>query len=423
MIYRFVIIMTENKNNSSKKRILYVLHYSGGIEHAVKDMANSVSDEYDFFILKSDMNRLILSQLNGNEFIDLEELELTTPWHAKLIHSEEFKEKYTYILLNYKIDIIQIDHLLFHSLDLPDVANSLNIPTILAFHDYYYICPVIVLLDENYNYCGGYCNNDKKKCGSNIEWFDLPENIVEWKQEWQKEMKKLFEKFDAIITAMPFTKKMYLKHYPSLKESDIQIVQYGRDIKRYYNLNSLPDLNHPIKILIPGAFFPHKGSLFIKELKKIDVKNKLELHLLGFASDELKEIGITYGEYKREDFAKYVEEIKPTFMGLFSIWPETYSHTLTESISVGVPIIASEIGASNGRVTDNDCGWLVDTNNVEKAYQKILEISNDKKEYLRVKKQIDTLQLRTASQMAYDYKKLYEKLLEQKTGCKNPNKL
>ena len=403
--------MTENNNNSSKKRILYVLHYSGGVEHAVKDMANSVSDEYDFFILKSDMTRLILSRLDGNQFVDLEEFELTTPWRAKLIHSEEFKENYTNILLNYKIDLIQIDHLLFHSLDLPDVASALNIPTILAFHDYYYICQSLVLLDENYNYCGGYCDSNDKKCGSNIGWFDLPENIVEWKKDWQKEMKKLFEKCDALITAMPFTKNMYLKHYPTLNESDIQIVQYGRDIKRYYNLNSIPDLTHPIKILIPGAFFPHKGSLFIKELKKEDVENKLELHLLGFASEELKEIGIAYGEYEREDFAKYVEEIKPSFMGLFSIWPETYSHTLTESISVGVPIIASKIGASNGRVEDNDCGWLIDTNNVKEAYQRILEISNDKEEYLRVKKQIDNLELRTASQMALDYKKLYEKLL------------
>lgn len=210
---------------------------------------------------------------------------------------------------------------------------------------------------------------------------------------------------------MPFTKNMYLKHYPTLNESDIQIVQYGRDIKRYYNLNSIPDLTHPIKILIPGAFFPHKGSLFIKELKKEDVENKLELHLLGFASEELEDIGIAYGEYEREDFAKYVEEIKPSFIGLFSIWPETYSHTLTESISVGVPIIASKIGASNGRVKDNDCGWLIDTNNVKEAYQRILDISNDKEEYLRVKKQIDNTELRTARQMALDYKKLYEKLL------------
>lgn len=406
--------MTENNKESSKKRILYVLHYSGGIEHAVKDMANSVSDEYNFFILKSDMNRLILSKLKGNEFLDLEEFELTTPWNAKLIHSDEFKEKYRYILINYKIDLIQIDHLLFHSLDLPDVANSLNIPIILSFHDYYYICPVFVLLDENLHYCGGYCENTKKRCSSNIEWFNLPKNIVEWKQDWQKEMKKLFEKCDAIITAMPFTKDMYLKHYPHLNENDIEIVQYGRDIKRYYNLNSSPDLNKPIKILIPGAFLPHKGALFIKELKKVDVENKLELHLLGFASEDHEEIGISYGEYERDDFANYVKKIKPTFIGLFSIWPETYSHTLTESISVGVPIIASEIGASNGRIKDNNCGWLVDTNNVKEAYQKILEISNNKEKYLKIKKQIDNLQLRTASQMASDYKKLYEKLLNQR---------
>lgn len=65
-----VIIMTETTEFHSmdekeipsetlRKRLLYVLHYSGGVEHGVKDIANSVSDEFDFLILRSDMSKLI----------------------------------------------------------------------------------------------------------------------------------------------------------------------------------------------------------------------------------------------------------------------------------------------------------------------------------------------------------------------------
>ncbi len=398
------------EHTDSKKRILYVLHYSGGVEYAVKDIANSVSSESDFFILKSDMNKLMLSTIKDNELLDLEEFELSTPWHAQLIHSDEYKKIYSQILEDYEIDLIQVNHLLFHSLDLPDIANEQNIPIILSLHDYYYICPVFVLLDENYNYCGGHCDNENKDCGANVDWFELPKNIVEWKKQWQNEMKTLFKKFDRIITPMPFTKNMYLEHYPSLKDSDIEVIEYGRDLKRYYDLNSIPDPNN-VKILILGAFLPHKGSLFIRELKKADVENKLELHFLGFASDELKEIGISHGEYERDEFIRYIEEIKPSFTGLFSIWPETYSHTLTESISVGVPVIASGLGSLRDRIERSNCGWLIDTTDVEGTYQRILEIASDKEDYEKVKRQIDTLKLKSSAEMGAEYKELYKKLL------------
>lgn len=401
----------EIPSETSRKRLLYVLHYSGGVEHGVKDIANSVSDEFDFLILRSDMSKLILSQIRGNEFITLEEFELTNPWNAQLLHSEEYKEIYSNILSNYRIDLIQMNHMLFHTLDLPDIANEYEIPIILSLHDYYYICPIFVLLDENYVYCGGYCDNKDKKCSLIMDWFGLPENIVEWKEKWQNEMKTLFEKFDMIITAMPFTKNMYLEHYPSLKETDIKLMEYGRDIKRYYDLNDLPDPNKPIKILIPGAQLPHKGSLFIKELKELDSDNRLELHFLGFASEGLNDIGISYGEYEREDFAKYVAKISPSFTGIFSIWPETYCHTLTESISVGVPVIASGLGSVKDRVERSDCGWLIDTTDVEGSYQRILEIAGDRAEYERVKSQIDNLKLRTSADMGEEYKELYQKLL------------
>ena len=402
----------KNAEKDSKKRILYVLHYSGGVEYTVKDIAESVSDEYECFILKSDMEKLMLSHIENDDSVTLEEFELACPWHSKLIHSEEFKEIYFHILFNYNIDLINIEHLLFHSLDLPYISETLNIPTVLTIHDYYYICPIFVLLDENYKYCGGYCNTKDKNCSVILEWFKLPENIVEWKKEWQKEMKIIFEKCDAIITSMPFTKNMFLKHYPTLKESDIQLIEPGRDFIRYDNLNSTPGMNQPIKILVPGLLLPHKGSEFIKDLKKIDVNNRLELHFLGLLDEGLEEIGTNHGEYERKDFAKYVKQIRPSFMGLFSITPETYSCTLTESLSVGVPVIASDVGVLKERVEKNDCGWLIDTHNPEEAYQKILEIASDKNEYGRVKKQINMLKLKTADEMASDYKKLYEKLFD-----------
>ena len=68
---------------------------------------------------------------------------------------------------------------------------------------------------------------------------------------------------------------------------------------------------------------------------------------------------------------------------------------------------------SKNRITLDDIEdfekYLVERFKVNGA---ILDISYDKNEYLRVKKQIGGLKIRTASQMAYDYRRLYDKLLE-----------
>ena len=65
---------------------------------------------------------------------------------------------------------------------------------------------------------------------------------------------------------------------------------------------------------------------------------------MGTIYDDLKEKGIYHGIYKREDFCKIVNKIKPSFIGIFSIWPETYCHTLSEAIVLWNSCISNEYG-------------------------------------------------------------------------------
>lgn len=401
----------ENNLIIKPKNLLYVFHHDGGVEYAVKDIVKSVSDEYNCFILKSFKSYLILYKFDGEYFIPINEFKLKYPWHVKKIHDFEFIQIYFYVLVNYSIDLIEIDHLLFHSFDLPKIAKNLNIPTILTIHDFYYICPKIFLLDSDNKYCGGYCENSKK-CYSERNGLDLPINISSWKKEWQFLIKNLFHECNVILTATNFTKNMFLEHYNYLNNDDIQIIEHGRDLIKYTNLNSIPNEYQPIKILFPGVLSLHKGSEFIKKLKELDVDNRLEFHFIGVASKELQEIGFYHGRYNREDFSKYVSEIKPSFIGIFSIWAETYSYTLTESLSTGVPVLVSNLGALKSRIEENNCGWTIDIDNPKKTYQKILEISSNIDEYDKTKNELDNLRIIGIEEMGNNYKKLYKKLLD-----------
>ena len=394
-----------------KKNVLITLHYGGGVEHSVKDIASSISEEYNSYILQSYKTKLILYKLVKNNMIVIKEFVLTDPWNSKMIHSEEYVQIYFYILVNYNIDIIEMDHMMFHTFDLPELAKSLKIPIILALHDFYLVCPTYFFLDENNEYCGGYCGDKPRNCSQRVKWFDLPVNIVEWKEEWKEYVYELlFKKCDAIITATPFTKNMFLEHYPQLKNEDITIIEHGRDLIKYDNFNTPPNPYQKIKILIPGTISIHKGSEFIKKLIKVDTKNRLEFHFIGYVDEELQQLGFYHGKYTREDFAKFVSKVKPSFIGIFSIWAETYSYTLTESLSTGVPVLASDIGALKYRIEKYGGGWLIDYTNPESTYNKIIEIVNDKNEYKKAKKEVDLIKITTIKEMGNNYKKLYKDL-------------
>ena len=77
---------------------------------------------------------------------------------------------------------------------------------------------------------------------------------------------------------------------------------------------------------------------------------------------------------------------------------------------MGVPILAKNIGALKTRIEKNGGGWLVDYKNPKSAYQKILEISINKEEYKRVKKEVDSIKTTSLNEMGDNYKKLYKKL-------------
>ena len=400
-------------NRFNKKTVLFSMHYGGGVEYTVKDIIKSISDEFECYLLKAFKNALFLYKYCDGELTIVEEFNLHYDWNPQVVYNDEYEQIYFYILMNYNIDIVQIDHSIFQTFDLASVAKSLNIPVILTLHDFYYICPTYFLLDEENKYCAGNCGKGSRNCSTRVSWFDLPVNIVEWKNNWNELVKGLFDCCDMIVTATSFTKNMFLDYY-GLSDDRITLIEHGRDLIRFDSVHRVPNNYQSIRLLIPGVIGPHKGSDFIKKLKSFDVEDRLELHYIGVVDDELASIGTYHGRYDREDFAKMVYKIKPSFIGIFSVCAETYSYTLTESISVGVPVLASNLGALKTRIESDGGGWLVDINNPEQAYQKILSLANDTDEYNRVQKNMSSIKIYSIDEMGNSYKRLYLKLFNEK---------
>lgn len=409
-------------------KILYVLHSGirGGTFLTNKDLMKNVEKDYDVFLLgaENDFFRLysfskgkltVIKQypryLNRNVSVDNSNQEIVK-WSAKTFHNSWLSFVYFDILINYSIDIVHIRHLINHSFDLPEVAKKLGIPVVLSMHDFYFICPFYVLLDENYDYCGGNCKNNEKNCYCPLNSLsDI--NSKEFIIEWRENVLKMFSFVDYFITTSNIVKNLFLSIYDDssiINDDNFKVIEHGRDFpklrKKYYEI---PSSDNPIKILCPANHLNRmKGSELIKQIKMEDKNDLLEFHFLGNCHDGVEEYGINHGIFERDDFHKKVEEIKPSFIGIFSIWPETFCHTLTEAWSCGIPVIGTNIGVVEDRILKNNGGFIIDRNDPKKSYDIILNISAT--DYIDCVKNIENIHLKSTKSMANQYILIYNSI-------------
>ena len=410
-----ILLMDKRHDLWPKKRLLYVLHekvygLTGGTGLTTKDILEKIDEKFESYILTSSGKVLILWKKEKNQVIMLRSWNIKSKWSAMEFYNDEFKYIYFNVLIGLNIDIIHIQHLIRHTRDMPRIAKILGIPIILSFHDFYYICPSINLLNHENRYCEVKCKAQTKQCKYPVKIFDELPLLTDFIDNWRKEGFILIENCTVFTAPTKSTMDIYSSVYPELKNKNYKVIEHGRDIEKTSPKFELPSKDKPIKIIIPGIIKNHKGHEFIKELKEIDHENRIEFHFMGIIYDDLKKLGIYHGKYERENFCKIVNEIKPSFIGIFSICPETYCHTLTEAWSCGIPVLVTKMGALEERVIKNGGGWFLEHNSPLKAYNKIIQISSSVENYLKVAEGIPNIKLRTIKEMNSDYELLYKKL-------------
>jgi glycosyltransferase involved in cell wall biosynthesis len=406
-------LKAKNLDITPKKRILFVLHENvygmpGGTGQTTKDILERLDETFECYTLVSHEKELVLWKREQNQTVMLKSWKIRSRWSAKVFHNNEFKNVYFQILAGLNIDIVHIQHLIGHTFDLPKIAKEMVISVILSFHDFYYICPSIHLLDHDNQYCAGQCTAKKLQCYTyDDKNFDDMPLLKDFIDVWRKEVSALIDNCTSFTAPTESTMNLYMSIYPQLKNKSYKVIEHGRDFKRKSPIFELPSENNPIKILIPGTIKYHKGHEFIKQLKENDHQNRIELHFMGSVYDDLKEKGIYHGKYKREDFCKIVNGIKPSFIGIFSICPETYCHTLTEAWSCGVPVLVTKIGALEERVQKTGGGYLLDPNSPLNAYNEIIKLAESKEKYEEIQKRISNIQFKSLKEMIDEYEQLY----------------
>lgn len=398
------IYYTLNFTNG-KPNILILIHdwetKTGGTTLHVRDLINGLKSKYNFIILYQNNfsdNYVLSTIVDDNEH----KLYLKSIFrHSDFcLYNKDYKQMVRNIIDDFNISTIHIHHLKHHYFDIVDVAKEKNIKMIITLHDFYCLCPTINMLENGETCCIDNENKNCSKCLKNLKNID--NNII---PHWQENWYSFLQKFDKIITPSLDTKNHILKYYDKL---NINVIEHGIEFEKS---SYVPTLANKINVAMIGVLCNHKGGNILEELIKIK-NDKIMFHSFGYSEipslQKNKKNYIYHGIYKRNNLNTLLEKNQIDLICFFSKWPETYSYTLNEAISAGIPVLSFDIGAGAERIKKYKFGWLIDINlSYNDIVKKIVEIYENELEYESKIDYIKKYKIKTIQKMCEEYDDIY----------------
>lgn len=225
------------------------------------------------------------------------------------------------------------------------LARELGVPLWVDVHDYKVICPRINLIDRNGRYCGEPA--DAARCDACLaaEGNDFGVRSI---REWRTMHHRVLQGAERIMVPDEDVAIRLSRYFPDLRytvspheDVDSQAIELRR-------LELAED--EPLRIVVIGAIGRMKGYDLLLACARDAKKRRLPLEfvLLGYSMDDarLAQAGVNVtGRYLEPEALEKLDALSPHVVWLPSIWPETYSYTLSLALKAGYPVYAFDLGA------------------------------------------------------------------------------
>jgi len=403
------------KDVDNSYNVLFVLSSrTGGTPQTSLDLANGLGEDYNSYFLYCNSDELILERNNVPAAIYKLKVKINLKDHV----SNEYNMIFGRILEEYNIDIVHVRHLSWHSLDIFRITKYYDLPLVYSCHDFYSLCPTVNLLDSEGNFCGGNCSNSRTSGDCPMPIWNTDTSVKrlknEYVYEWRERLSSMMNYVDKFIFTSDHSLRLTQNTYEIVGERG-KVIPHGRDFKKIYVPKHQDNEGVKNRLLFVGNIGPSKGSVIIRELYDRN-KDKFDFHFLGRIHRDLLGCGIEHGFYDRENVIELIKDINPDFVCLFSIWPETFCHTLTESWVAGYPVITFGFGAIEERIDKYGGGCIIRMDSIQNIESDLFSVCGDEQAYGEMQKDILHWQNEIQSSgsiknMAESYREVYKSIL------------
>ena len=328
---------------------------------------------------------------------------LTQVDSPRVLYDNHFVDKpFVNVLEREKPDLVHFQHLFGLSAHLVRLAKREGVAIAFTLHDYFTFCHRIQLLKRDGQLCQGpryglECVScletglpDDLRTRMALRLKDvLPFPIIKWTKRFflppryleQKRyeafhryryMYEVFKACDILLTPSRYVKDFFIRYYGSM-EPKIKALPLG--IPPFQRRAVPAKRKEKIRFCYTGTVSFHKGLHVLVDAFGALPGGRAVLTIYGARAswnqdyyDELKRkaTGLEVhfrGAYQREDLPELLSE--QDVVVLPPIWPETFSIVIREANMLGLPVIASRIGAIPEAVEEGINGYLFEPGNRE----------------------------------------------------------
>ncbi len=213
---------------------------------------------------------------------------------------------------------------------------------------------------------------------------------------------KIMVRGENIIAVSEFIASYILKHFPGTDPAKIKLIPRGISSSEFYPgfkpedrwlqrwRRDFPELDKKVVLCLPGRITRRKGHedfiLIVKKL--VEAGHQVHALIVGSISknktsylDSLQQLimkndlnrHITFIDHRND--LREIMSVSNVVLSLSKL-PESFGRTVLESLSLGVPVIAYNIGGVSEIMNRLYPDGLVDINNIDMVFNKIVGLIN-----------------------------------------------
>jgi len=346
--------------------LLHVVHgWGGGAERWVRDFAHAFDKACHLVLI----SRGSFARRRHGEWLELYDGTLEGPPRLRVplpvpiadtaIADGAYREILAGIVRDHAVDAVVVSSLIGHSLD----VLATRLPTFAVVHDHYPLWPTLHrdFGDETLRFDDAQRARDLEAQRDDAEFANR--DPKHWRALRDATVAALRAAGATHIAPSRSALANHLRLAPELGELPQHIIAHGlAPWPKDAPTSPAPPAQRKPRLLIPGRVRRGKGAeLLAAALPRL--REHADLYLVGAGSDAhalFGERGVHIVlQYRREELPELVARIAPDAALLLPTVAETYSYTLSELRSLGVPVIATRVGALAERIRDGVDGFLV----------------------------------------------------------------